>query len=322
MKKTLLISAAIIILTTSPAIIWANAGGQKPEKLSVDDVSWNAETQSFEVDTAIQFGIAKAAENADFTVSVTLTITDPSTGNIEYESYNGLEIPKLYTDLPGEPVQYELTLSWDRFLDGELFTGLAEVTVEAQILNPTDEGFEDSVEARPLLVEAAPGCGTNIDCDDGIVCNGDETCNMGTGACEAGTPLPDETSCDNGKGMCISGSCEPLETICPPGTILNPFDGVCVEEIACVSNDDCPENNLCVINACFPVLGCSDDSDCPEGTSCLGDVCFLDPVCVTGDDCADGESCDAGFCQPVECASDSDCTEGFVCVASRCLLVF
>jgi len=33
------------------------------------------------------------------------------------------------------------------------------------------------------------GCVTNADCDDGLVCNGTETCDTGTGACLAGTPI-------------------------------------------------------------------------------------------------------------------------------------
>jgi len=34
------------------------------------------------------------------------------------------------------------------------------------------------------------GCVTNADCDDGLVCNGTETCDAASGSCLAGTPVP------------------------------------------------------------------------------------------------------------------------------------
>src|SRR5262245_62785021 len=54
------------------------------------------------------------------------------------------------------------------------------------------------------LLGAAAGvavaCTTDAECSDGIVCNGVETCNTGTMACEPGTPLPD----GDGDGVCDS----------------------------------------------------------------------------------------------------------------------
>lgn len=45
------------------------------------------------------------------------------------------------------------------------------------------------------------GCGTDADCDDGLLCNGQEICDIGTGACFAGEPPC--TECEEGTG-CVS----------------------------------------------------------------------------------------------------------------------
>ncbi|MDY6839027.1 MAG: DNRLRE domain-containing protein, partial [Thermodesulfobacteriota bacterium] len=58
---------------------------------------------------------------------------------------------------------------------------------------------------RPILtVEYNAPCTQNSDCDDGNPCNGLETCDVGTGICQAGTPVD-----------------------CPPGTTCNPDNGEC-----------------------------------------------------------------------------------------------
>jgi hypothetical protein len=40
-----------------------------------------------------------------------------------------------------------------------------------------------------LVGSPAVACTTDPECDDGLVCNGSETCNLGTMGCEGGTPV-------------------------------------------------------------------------------------------------------------------------------------
>lgn len=60
-------------------------------------------------------------------------------------------------------------------------------------------------------------CASNPECDDGDVCNGAETCNLGTTLCEAGTPPLDGAQCDAGTGV----TCTLIDTcqggVCVPG---------------------------------------------------------------------------------------------------------
>jgi hypothetical protein len=52
---------------------------------------------------------------------------------------------------------------------------------------------------------AAPECSIDADCDDGLFCNGAETCNAGS--CQAGSnPCPGQ-SCDEATDSCVAGGC-------------------------------------------------------------------------------------------------------------------
>ena len=57
-----------------------------------------------------------------------------------------------------------------------------------------------NVDFTPVAVTlpACVACVSAAECDDGDVCNGAETCNTGTGLCQAGTPLPDSDA----DGVC------------------------------------------------------------------------------------------------------------------------
>ncbi|MCH7926348.1 MAG: hypothetical protein IIC51_12520, partial [Planctomycetes bacterium] len=53
-------------------------------------------------------------------------------------------------------------------------------------------------------VNQVPACGSDADCDDGVFCNGTETCGTGRGECSDGTPpCPPQDTCDEGAQTCI-----------------------------------------------------------------------------------------------------------------------
>lgn len=143
-------------------------------------------------------------------------------------------------------------------------------------------------------------CEADADCDDGVVCNGTESCDAGTNACAPGTNAPDETSCeleDGAEGGCRSGVCRALG--CGNGL---PDDGEECDDGNDVSNDGCEPD--CTIT-------CMTDDDCvPLDTSvCDGvDTCDVGTnTCVPGEtlDCDDGNDCTADSCDPIEgCIND------------------
>jgi hypothetical protein len=82
------------------------------------------------------------------------------------------------------------------------------------------------------LIEILPECETDTDCDDGIFCNGEETCDL-DGTCQSGSgnPCADDglfctgvETCDEGSDTCISAG-DP----CILPDICNETDDLCAE---------------------------------------------------------------------------------------------
>jgi hypothetical protein len=156
------------------------------------------------------------------------------------------------------------------------------------------------------------GCGTptvctiDADCDNGNFCDGAETCNVGTGACEAGT----RPACDDGVS-CTVDSCNETTDSCDYG----PDDSACADGEFCNGAEICDQ-----------ALGCQPGSDPCPGGACdeVGDVCLGgcgDGVCDSSEDCyscpadcpSGGEvlpGCGNGVCEPgigedcLSCATD------------------
>jgi hypothetical protein len=118
------------------------------------------------------------------------------------------------------------------------------------------------------------GCVNAADCDDGIFCNGTETCVERT--CQQGSnPCADDGLFCNGQETCNeeNDSC---------GHAGNP----------CQSNLTCDEER----DAC---VGCLEDSECDDGLFCNGVETCADGICRNGTSpCAEGVECneDADTC--------------------------
>lgn len=126
------------------------------------------------------------------------------------------------------------------------------------------------------------GCSSDPECDDGNVCNGAETCDLGSGTCQAGTPL----SCNDGNA-CTADACD-------PGT-------------GC-SNDpiDCDDGSACTADSCDTLIGCIND---PIAPCCGNGTCELGEDCTTcSTDCISGTTsgavCGNGLC---EAGDGEDC---------------
>ncbi|MDH5493630.1 MAG: MopE-related protein, partial [Myxococcales bacterium] len=85
----------------------------------------------------------------------------------------------------------------------------------------------------PLVGCVERGCVEALECDDGIFCNGMESC--AAGLCVAGVP----PSCEDGD-VCTSDACDPLADACLASPVDEDGDG-------------------------FPPAGCPFGSDCNDG---------------------------------------------------------
>ena len=167
--------------------------------------------------------------------------------------------------------------------------------------SPCATGGWDDHDDLVFAVEPA-GCTINADCDDGLFCNGAETCNVGTGQCQAGTP----PSCNDAQFCNGVETCNETTDSCDPGTA--PCDPV---------TETCDEGT----DMCEPV-GCTINADCDDGLFCNGaETCNVGTgQCEAGTPPA----CDDGlFCNGVETCNESTdscdpgappvCADGLFC---------
>ena len=93
-----------------------------------------------------------------------------------------------------------------------------------------------------------PPCTSDLDCQDSLFCNGDETCDVGTGLCQAGTPV----DCNDGVS-CTVDSCNEATNSCDNTA----DDSLCDDGLFCNGDETCDTT-----------------FDCQAGTPpCGADVC-------------------------------------------------
>ncbi len=162
---------------------------------------------------------------------------------------------------------------------------------------PTDGGGLDATTAD-AGGDAGPVCTSSSDCDDGLYCNGTETCSPGaSGAapngCVAGTsPCATGETCDETSTSCIPSDC-------PSDPSMRDMDGDGHQTMACPGGDDCddtdpnrfPGNTELCPGGGDPLD--THDEDCDSST--VGDLdadsdTYVSAVCCNGDTC--GPDCD------------------------------
>ncbi|MEM7582055.1 MAG: M36 family metallopeptidase [Acidobacteriota bacterium] len=148
------------------------------------------------------------------------------------------------------------------------------------------------------------GCTSDAQCSDGLFCNGAETCNLGTGVCEAGAPVV----CGDGVS-CTIDSCNESTDSCDNV----PTDSLCDNGLFCDGSETCDAVNDCQAGTavqCGDGVSCTNDS-CNESTdSC--DNTPDDSLCDNGLFCDGSETCDAvNDCQAGTnpCSGSQTCNE-------------
>ena len=177
--------------------------------------------------------------------------------------------------------------------------------------------------------EAAGGCTTaprtdGTPCDDGLFCNGAETCQAG--ACQPGTAV----DCSHLDSICADGDCSEGLRRC----VARPKnEGTsCADDLVCNGHETCRNGECasaaaitceqpaepCLEARCDEASGgcvtlplvddtpCDDGDDCTLGDACLAGSCLSGAVaadgtpCDDGDACTTGDSCQQGVCTPSE----------------------
>ncbi|MBT9559635.1 MAG: hypothetical protein IV100_26635 [Myxococcales bacterium] len=177
-------------------------------------------------------------------------------------------------------------------------------------------------------------CMTHEECNDGLFCNGEETCNpTAIGAGQNGC-LPGEAPVmtdDDPRDCEVPTACDE-ETDSFPTRTLEPGDS-CDDAIACTSDDVCTDDGVCT--------GVKRDDLCSDGLYCDGvETCNSDIGCVpgiapVGSDPSAGDCLVPGPCEEatnsfplipapletpcddaVSCTKNDGCTSGGTCAGT------
>ena len=198
--------------------------------------------------------------------------------------------------------------------------------------------------------------GTPTVCDDGMACNGVETCDTVTGACVPGTPpncddgnpctdelcdntfgclyTPNTGPCDDSNACttgdtCVAGACVGTPVVCDDANVCNgtetcnPADGTCQPGTPLT----CDDGNVCTNDTCDATLGClfvpnsdpcDDGSACTTGDTCTAGACVGTPVsCLDGNVCNGTETCDPSTGACVS-GPPLNCDDGDACTIDSC----
>ena len=114
-------------------------------------------------------------------------------------------------------------------------------------------------------------------CDDGIFCNGIDTCD-GAGGCEhPGDPCVDGLVCTDDTCNAVDGNC--------PHTVLA---GWCLDGTVCVADGSPCTGGRCCGGACIPGAACCTSAECPMGCRGGASPCSTftsQPSCEAQDGC-------------------------------------
>lgn len=209
---------------------------------------------------------------------------------------------------------------------------LSDVAADSVI---TVKECDDSIECTLDTFVEGTGCvhtPQNQSCDDGLFCNGAETCSTATGCVSAAPP-----DCSHLDTECSSAVCDEATDICT--TVDAPAGWPCDDQLFCTTGDscsdgvcsgvarDCSDTADCTVDSCDEesdaCIRFTDDSACDDQNPCTNDVCLVNVGCSN---VANEAPCDDGlFCTVDDRCSDSICSgspnfcdDGLSCTDDSC----
>ena len=245
--------------------------------------------------------ITTPVEGATFIEPAEITITADASvpgGTVEEVSFyaNG-------TTLIGVDSTSPYSVTWSGILEGTY-------SLTAIAMDSLDELRTSNPVAITVYKEE---CSIDDDCDDGVFCNGAETCV--SGACQAGNDPCPGNYCSEDTDTCYE--CE-QNSDCDDGIFCNGLescvDGVCQSGFPV----DCDDGIACTTDSCNEFSGSCDhitnDGDCDDGIFCNGvETCSDTLGCQAGSDPCPGNYCSEDTDTCYECEQNSECDDGLFC---------
>jgi hypothetical protein len=184
-------------------------------------------------------------------------------------------------------------------------------------------GSGDPCVAPELCSEALDTCVeclVNADCDDTNVCT-DDDCSLGSCVYTDNASSCDDGLYCNGTDTCAGGGCSAhAGNPCVAPDVCDEATDTCV---ACLTGADCDDGEVCTSDTCAGgvCLYVPNLLPCDDGLFCNGaDTCDLGTCSVhAGDPCVAPDSCDEAADACVECSNHADCDDTEVCTKDRCV---
>ncbi len=202
-----------------------------------------------------------------------------------------------------------------------------------------DDASTDASMGDASLPDAAePECTMDVQCDDGVFCNGvevcveqtcvpgapvvcddavactDDTCNEDAGACAF---APNDGRCTaTAGGRCDADSDCQYPTCTAVTCVAGPCETAMCSGDTCVRTGLCGGGEMCCGGSCAPA-GCDDGNPCTDD-SCGGGGCVNAPntnACSDGNLCTIGDQCSLGECDP---GMPRNCNDGNLCTDDTC----
>lgn len=220
--------------------------------------------------------------------------------------------------------------------DGAFCNGLELCVVGVCLAgsDPCEDGVACTVDVCDEINDSCTNSPNDNLCDNGIFCDGPETCNSVTD-CQSGAAI----DCSSFTDQCNLGVCNEALLSC----VASPQN----ENAACDDGLFCNTGEVCINGAC----GGGSTLSCDDGVTCTNDSCDEatdqcvntpdDTICDNGLFCDGDEFCDLLFdCQPstgdpcaavaglkcsetsntcVACTSNAQCDDGNECTENLCL---
>jgi hypothetical protein len=165
-------------------------------------------------------------------------------------------------------------------------------------------------------------CFTAGDCDDGVGCTDDTCVNNACVFTANDANCPDDGLFCNGTESCSATlDCVSSGDPCPVDEFCNDTIDTCLE---CVISANCDDGIACTDDSCVDgsCVNTPNDANCADdGLFCTGpEVCDAVNDCVSaGDPCQPGELCDEATDSCGQCLVDADCDDGVGCTDDSCV---
>jgi hypothetical protein len=175
--------------------------------------------------------------------------------------------------------------------------------------SPCDDA--NACTANDTCVDGDCESGPPIDCNDGLFCNGQESCSDAIGCLFGPAPTIDDgipctaDSCDEGGDTVVH---TPNSALCDDGDVCNGTEN-CSIVSGCTNGAslNCEDGVGCTAESCDPQNGCNsvpENAACNDNNPCTTDTCAPNIGCehtaaVNGTPC-DGGTCQSGTCTACE----------------------